>query len=143
MVWHDYFFTDNSINLSISLVFSIHKMLSMLQEANCNQGASASNDPMLEIEVGGDELVLEELGQQAMEEDREDVRLPVSVVEMSSQSIQVPEIPRRAYKEAEQRTQQKMRAKAIDNLSALANQFVNFIPSDVPSFICDLVQSGK
>ena len=36
-----------------------------------------------------------------------------------------------------------MRAKAIDNHSALANQFVNFIPSDVPSFICDLVHSGK
>ena len=98
---------------------------------------------MLGIEVGGDELVLEELGEQMMVKDREDVRLPVSVVETSSQSIQVPEIPRRAYKEAEERTQQKMRAKAIDNLSALANQFVNFIPSDVPSFICDLVHSGK
>ena len=73
---------------------------------------------MLGIEVGGDELVLEELGQQMMVEDREDVRLPMSVVEMSSQSIQVPEIPRQAYKEAEQRTQQKMRAKAINNLSA-------------------------
>ena len=93
--------------------------------------------------MGGDELVLEELGEQMMVEDQEDVHLPVSVVETSSQSIQVPEIPRRAYKEAEQRTQQKMRAKAIDNLSALANQFVNFIPSDVPSFICDLVHSGK
>ena len=68
--------------------------------------------------MGGDELVLEELGQQMMVEDREDVRLPMSVVEMSSQSIQVPEIPRQAYKEAEQRTQQKMRAKAINNLSA-------------------------
>ena len=99
---------------------------------------------MLGIEVGGDELVLEELGEQMMVvKDREDVRLPVSVVETSSQSIQVPEIPQRAFKEAEERTQQKMRAKAIDNLSALANQFVNFIPSDVPSFICDLVHSGK
>ena len=93
--------------------------------------------------MGGDELVLEELGEQMMVKDREGVRLPVSVVETSSQNIQVPEIPRRAYKEAEERTQQKMRAKAIDNLSALANQFVNFIPSDVPSFICDLVHSGK
>ena len=44
--------------------------------------------------MGGDELVLEELGEQMMVEDREDVRLPVSVVETSSQSIQVPEIPR-------------------------------------------------
>ena len=51
---------------------------------------------MLGIEVGGDELVLEELGEQMMVEDREDVCL-VSVVETSSQSIQVPEIPRRAY----------------------------------------------
>ena len=53
----------------------------------------------------------------------------------------VPELSLRPYKECELRTQQMMRAKAIDSLAALANKFVHF--NDVPVFINDLVNSGK
>ena len=55
----------------------------------------------------------------------------------------MPELSLRPYKECEVRTQQIMRAKAIDSLAALANKYVHFNSSDVPSFINDLVNSGK
>lgn len=60
-----------------------------------------------------------------------------------TRSVQVPEIPFRPYKEAVHRTQQIMRAKAIDTIAALANKYVHFNGSDVPSLIQDLVNSGK
>ena len=55
----------------------------------------------------------------------------------------MPELSLRPYKECEVRTQQIMRAKAIDSLAVLANKYVHFTSSDVPSFINDLVNSGK
>ena len=64
-------------------------------------------------------------------------------IETSSKSVQVPEIPRRPYKEAELRTQQTMRSKTIDSLTSLADKYVHFNESDVRMFICDLVRSGK
>lgn len=60
-----------------------------------------------------------------------------------SKSIQVPELLLRPYKECKLRTQQIMRAKAIESLGALANRFVHFDGNDIPLFIKDLVNSGK
>ena len=60
-----------------------------------------------------------------------------------SKSIQVPELLLRPYKECKLRTQQIMRAKAIETLGALANRFVHFNGNDIPLFIKDLVNSGK
>lgn len=61
----------------------------------------------------------------------------------SSKSIQVPELSLRPYKEAEKRTQQTMRAKAIDGLAASAFKIVHFNKKDIPQFLRDLVHSGK
>lgn len=55
----------------------------------------------------------------------------------------MPELLLRPYKEWELRTQQIMRAKAIDSLGALANKFVHFNGNDIPLFTKDLVNSGK
>lgn len=55
----------------------------------------------------------------------------------------MPELLLRPYKEWELRTQEIMRAKAIDSLGALANKFVHFNGNDIPLFIKDLVNSGK
>lgn len=55
----------------------------------------------------------------------------------------MPELSLRPYKECELRTQQIMRARAIDNLAALANKFVHLNSNDIPLFINDLVNSGK
>ena len=76
-------------------------------------------------------------------ESMENCPLSSKAIETSSKSVQVPEIPRRPYKEAELRTQQTMRSKTIDSLTSLADKYVHFNESDVRMFICDLVRSGK
>ncbi|CAH3108047.1 unnamed protein product [Pocillopora meandrina] len=76
-------------------------------------------------------------------ESMENCLLSSNAIETSSKSVQVPEIQRRPYKEAELRTQQTMRSKTIDSLTSLADKYVHFNESDVPMFICDLVRSGK
>lgn len=76
-------------------------------------------------------------------ESMENCPLSSKAIETSSKSVQVPEIPRRRYKEAELRTQQTMRSKTIDSLTSLADKYVHFNESDVPMFICVLVRSGK
>lgn len=76
-------------------------------------------------------------------ESMENCPLSSKAIETSSKSVQVPEIPRRPYKEAELRTQQTMRSKTIDSLTSLADKYVHFNESDVPMFICVLVRSGK
>ena len=76
-------------------------------------------------------------------ESMENCPLSSKAIETLSKSVQVPEIPRRPYKEAELRTQQTMRSKTIDSLTSLADKYVHFNESDVPMFICDLVRSGK
>lgn len=72
-----------------------------------------------------------------------EVRLLQSQAQTSSRCVQVSEVHHWPYKEAEVRTQQIMRSKAIENLSALANKYVDFNASDVSAFISDLVNSGE
>ena len=61
----------------------------------------------------------------------------------SSKQVQVLDIPLRPYKEAEERTQQVMRAKTIDLIQDTAGKFVHFNPHDIPDFVHDLVGSKK
>ena len=61
----------------------------------------------------------------------------------SSKQVQVLDIPLRPYKEAEERTQQIMRAKTIDLIQDTAGKFVHFNPHDIPDFVCDVVGSKK
>ena len=66
--------------------------------------------------------------------------LPLS---SSSKQVQVLDIPLQPYKEAEERTQQVMRAKTTDLIQDTAGKFVQFHPHDIPDFVCDLVGSKK
>ena len=61
----------------------------------------------------------------------------------SSKQVQVLDIPLRPYKEAEERTQQIMRAKTIDPIQDTAGKFVHFNPHDIPDFVRDVVGSKK
>ena len=61
----------------------------------------------------------------------------------SSKQVQVLDIPLRPYKEAEERTQQVMRAKTIDLIKDTAGKFVHFNPHDIPDFVRDLVGCKK
>ena len=54
---------------------------------------------------------------------------------------EVLDIPLRPYKEAEERTQQIMRAKTTDLIQDTAGKFVHFKPHDIPDFAHDLVGS--
>ena len=61
----------------------------------------------------------------------------------SSKQVQVLDIPLRPYKEAEERTQQVMRAKTIDLIKDTMGKFVHFNPHDIPDFVRDLVGCKK
>lgn len=67
----------------------------------------------------------------------------ISPPSSSSKQVQVLEIPLRPYKEAEDRTQQIMRAKTIDLIQDCASKFVHFNANDIPEFVNDLVSSRK
>lgn len=66
-----------------------------------------------------------------------------SPLSSSSKQVQVLDIPLRPYKEAEERTQQIMRAKTVDLIQDTASKFVHFNPNDIPDFVRDLVGSKK